>query len=134
MEKFGQWLNEFSNTKVGIIIATTISVLLILVYIFSKTSIGRKALIELRSKAITTKSYVETTKEVIVEELKKQKEKTEKELELYKSYFESFRQETFEVLKVIPNAKVKKFVKDHENLSVDELVKKYAKDALKGEK
>ena len=134
MEKFGQWINEFSNTKVGIIIATTISVILVLAYIFSKTSIGRKALIELRSKATTTKALVETHQENTKEELKKQKEDAEKELELYKSYFDSYRQETFEVLELVPNAKVKKFVKDHKNLSVKELIEKYKKDAQKGDK
>lgn len=123
MEKFGQWINEFSNTKLGMIIGITISVLLVLAYIFSKTSIGRKALIELRAKATTTKSYVDTTKDIVVEELKKAKEDTEMKLKLYEKTFNEFRQETFEVLKLIPNAKVKKFVKDHENIDLKELVK-----------
>lgn len=123
MEKFGQWINEFSNTKLGMIIGITISVLLVLAYIFSKTSIGRKALIELRAKATTTKSYADTTRKNVEEQLEKQKEEAEKQLALYEQYFNEFRQETFEVLKLIPNAKVKKFVKDHENIDLKELVK-----------
>lgn len=123
MEKFGQWFNEFSNTKVGIIIASTLCVIIILAYIFSKTSIGRKALFELRSKAQATKSYAETTKDTVIEELKKEKADTKKELALYEKYFDEFRKEVFEVLKFVPNAKVKKFVKDHENINLKELVK-----------
>ena len=123
MEKFGQWINEFSNTKLAMIIGITISVLLVLAYIFSKTSIGRKALIELRAKATTTKSYADTTRQNVEEQLEKQKEEAEKQLALYEQYFNEFRQETFEVLKLIPNAKVKKFVKDHENIDLKELVK-----------
>ena len=123
MEKFGQWINEFSNTKLGMIIGITISVLLVLAYIFSKTSIGRKALIELRAKATTTKSYADTTRKNVEEQLEKQREEAEKQLALYEQYFNEFRQETFEVLKLIPNAKVKKFVKDHENIDLKELVK-----------
>ena len=134
MEKFGQWLLDFSNTKVGIILASALSVLLLLIYLFSKTSIGRKALIELRSKAATTKSYAEATKDAVIETLKKEKEATQNELKICKEQFESYRQETFEVLKLVPNKKVKEFVKEHENMSVEELVKKYVKDAQKGEK
>lgn len=123
MEHTKEIVEIIFNSKVGIIIAITISVLLVLAYIFSKTSIGRKALIELRAKAQTTKSYVETTKDVMVEELKKEKENTEKQLTLYEKYFDEFRKEVFEVLKFVPNAKVKKFVKDHENINLKELVK-----------
>lgn len=123
MEKVGQWINEFSNTKLGMIIGITISVLLVLAYIFSKTSIGKKALIELRAKATTTKSYADTTRQNVEEQLEKQKEEAEKQFALYEQYFNEFRQETFEVLKLIPNAKVKKFVKDHENIDLKELVK-----------
>lgn len=132
MEKFGQWINEFSNTKLGMIIGITISVLLVLAYIFSKSSIGRKALLELRSKAATTKSYVETTKDVMVEELKKAKEDTEIKLKLYEETFNEFRKETFEVLKLIPNAKVKKLVKDYEDIDLKELVKEKVKHSQNG--
>lgn len=127
MEHAKEIIEIIFNSKVGIIIAITISILLILAYFFSKTSIGRKALIELKSKATTTKALVETHQENTKEELKKQKEDAKKELELYKSYFETFRQETFEVLKYVPNAKVKKFVQEHENLNIKELVEKYGK-------
>lgn len=123
MEKFGQWFNEFSNTKVGIIIASTLCVIIVLAYIFSKTSIGKKALFELRSKAQATKSYAETTKDTVVEELKKAKEDTEIKLKLYEETFNEFRKEVFEVLKFIPNVKVKKFVQEHKNINLKELVK-----------
>ena len=123
MEHAKEIIEIIFNSKVGMIIAITISVILVLAYIFSKTSIGRKALIELRAKATTTKSYVKTTKNVMVEELKKAKEDTEIKLKLYEETFNEFRKETFEVLKLVPNAKVKKFVKDHENINLKELVK-----------
>lgn len=123
MEHAKEIVEIIFNSKVGIIIATTISVLLVLAYIFSKTSIGRKALLELRSKAQATKSYAETTKDTVIEEVKKEKENTEKELALYEKYFDEFRKEVFEVLKFVPNAKVKKFVLEHENINLKELVK-----------
>lgn len=134
MEKFGEWVINFSNTKVGIIVASTLCVLLVLAYFFSKTSIGRKALLELRSKAVSTKAHAETTRENVEENLKKQKEENDKKLKLYEEYFDAYRKETFEVLKYVPNAKVKKFILEHENMSIEELVKKYAKSDLKGEK
>ena len=135
MEKFGQWFNEFCNTKVGIIIAATISVLLILVYIFSKTSIGRKALFELRSKALTTKAHAETTRENVENELKKQKENYEEQLQLYKEGFEFFRNEIFEVLQFVPNKKVKDFVKNHKDIDLMKLImEQHAKDAELSEK
>jgi len=123
MEHAKEIIEIIFNSKVGIIIAITISVILILAYFFSKTSIGRKALFELRAKAQTTKSYAETTKDVVVEELKKAKEDSEIKLKLYEETFNEFRKEMFEVLKFVPNAKVKKFVQEHENINLKELVK-----------
>ena len=133
MEKFGNWVNEFAKTPAGIIIASALSVLLLLVYIFSKTSIGRKALNELRFKATSTRSLVETHKENVEKEVKKHKEETKEKAEKILEVVELERQEMFEVLKLVPNAKVKKFVKEHENMSVNDLLKKVEKDALKGE-
>ena len=133
MEKFGQWVNEFAKTPAGIILASALSILLLLIYVFSKTSIGRKALHELRNKATTTRSLVETHKENIEKEVKSHKEETKCELEKVLNALEIERQEMFEVLKLVPNAKVKKFVKDHESMSVNDLLNKVKKDALKGE-
>ena len=133
MEKFGNWVNEFAKTPAGIILASALSTLLLLIYIFSKTSIGRKALFELRNKATTTKALVETHRTNVDNNLKEEKEKNDKKLKEILEVVELERQEMFEVLKLVPNAKVKKFVKDHENMSVNDLLTKYKKDALKGE-
>ena len=56
-----------------------------------------------------------------------EKEQAELELKLYKEQFESFRSEVFDVLKYVPNTKVKKFVQEHENMNLKELVNKYGK-------
>ena len=133
MEKFGNWVNEFAKTPAGIILAGALSFLLILIYVFSKTSIGRKALHELRLKATTTKTYAEVTRENLEKRLKEEKEINDKKLKEMSEVVELEREEMFEVLKLVPNAKVKKFVKDHENMSVNDLLAKYKKDALKGE-
>ena len=134
--KFGQWLLDFSNTEVGkiisMVVGITISVLLILAYIFSRTSIGRKALLELRSKATTTKALVDTHKENTEKEFADYKEQVEQKLALYEEMFNEFKKETFEVLKLVPNAKVKKFVKDHENIDLKELVKERVKHSQNG--
>lgn len=133
MEQFGNWVNEFAKTPAGIILASALSILLLLIYFFSKTSIGRKALLELRSKAISTRSLVETHKENVEKQVKEHKEKTEEKVKEILNIVELERQEMFEVLKFVPNAKVKKFVKEHENMSVNDLLNKVKKDALKGE-
>ena len=133
MEKFGQWINEFANTKAGIIIASAFSALLLLIYVFSKTSIGRKALNELSLKATTTKSYAEVTRENVEKRLNEEKETNDKKLADALLMLEEERKEMFEVLKLVPNAKVKNFVKKHESMSVNDLLTKYKKDALKGE-
>lgn len=127
MEKFGNWVNEFAKTPAGIILASALALILVLIYIFSKTSIGRKALFELRSKAISTRSLVETHKENIEKEVKEHKEKTEEMAKEILNVVELERQEMFEVLKLVPNAKVKSFVKEHEKMSVEELLKHYGK-------
>ena len=127
MEQFGNWVNEFAKTPAGIILASALAFILVLIYIFSKTSIGRKALIELRSKAIATRALVETHKENVEKEIKEHKEKTKEEIKKILNVVELERQEMFEVLKLVPNAKVKNFVKEHENMSVEQLLAKYGK-------
>lgn len=123
MENIERIINIIFNSKVGIIIASTVSILLILAYIFSKTSIGRKALHELRLKATSTRSLVDTHRTNVDNNLKEEKEKNDKKLKEILEVVELERQEMFEVLKLVPNAKVKKFVKDHEIMSVEELLK-----------
>lgn len=134
MEHAKEIINIIFNSKVGEIIAIAICALVVFAYIFSRTSIGKKAIFKLTTLSNTTRSYVDTTKENIETKVENYKNKAEEKSELCKQYIESFRQEMFDVLKYVPNAKVKKFVLEHESLSVEDLIKKYAKDALKSDK
>lgn len=132
MEKFGQWVNEFSKTPAGIIIASTLCAILFLMYLFAKTSIGRKALLELRTKATVTKAHADTTRENCEKELKEQKINAEEQFKYAFAIIKEERKEIFEVLKLIPNAKVKKFIKDHENIDIEELVKEKLNNSQNG--
>lgn len=133
MENFKEIINIIVNSKVGVVVATAVSVILVLAFVFSKTSIGRKALNELRDASVTTRSLVDTHRENVENQQKKEKEKVDNELKAITEAVECERQEFFEVVGFIKNAKVQQFIQDHKNMSVKELISKYKKDALKGE-
>jgi len=129
MEDFKEIVNIIFNSKVAEIISIAICVILVFAYIFSKTSIGKKSIFKLTSLGNSTKSYVETIQENTENELKKQKEEYENELNLYKECFYMFRDEVFEVLELVPNKKIKEFVKEHKDTDLIQLVKKHENKA-----
>ena len=105
---------EFAKTPLGTAIFIGVFVLVCLIYVFTNTSIGRKALKGLRGEFARVKEdFSKTTAEIkedaekhkkeTKEELKKQVESLKKDIALIKTYLE-------EVGKHINNKKVKEIV------------------------
>ena len=105
---------EFAKTPLGTAICIGVFVLAIVIYIFTNTSIGRKALKGLRieftnlkeeskKKAEQVEESVEKHKEETKEELKKQVESLKNDIALIKTYLEL-------IGKTINNKKVKEII------------------------
>lgn len=72
---------EFAKTPLGTAICIGVFVLVITIYLFTNTSIGRKALKGFRSEFSRFKEDAKKSKDELDEEIKKHKEETKKEVE-----------------------------------------------------
>lgn len=108
------WFLEFSETPVGRIIAIGVFALFCVVYIMSYTSVGKKALIELRTRADKVDKKLKEKEKELEEQYKKFEEKQNEKLALLEQKNNKYEEFICETLKYINNKKVKESIKKFE--------------------
>jgi len=123
-ERFTTWLTNVSHNPVFISIVSILSGLVSVLIIISQTSVGRRALLELRKLGRKTQDKVTEidgkvssrlkTVDNRLQELKVEKDKFFKEAEdkfkVFYNQFDFYETEIIETLKLIPNKKVQERV------------------------
>lgn len=109
-----EWFLEFSETTVGRIIAIGVFVLFCVVYIMSYTSVGKKALIELRTRANNVDKKLKEKEKELEEKHKKFEEQANEKYARLEQKCEMYESFVCETLKYINNKKVKESIKKFE--------------------
>lgn len=108
------WFLEFSKTPLGTAICIGLFILVVVIYIFTQTSIGKKTLRNLKLRADIVDQDLKEHKESVKKDFDNEKQELKIELEKAKKELANFKEEVFSVLKLIPNKKVKNLIKDYE--------------------
>ena len=119
-EQFTEFMNGLTNNPIFISMTSILSVLGSVLVILSKTSLGKKAIRKLTEMSNKTKDEVETVK-ISVDNAKKEldakaleieelnetfQNKLQVEMKTFYSQFDFYETQMYEILKLIPNAKV----------------------------
>lgn len=123
------WFIEFSNTPLGKIIAIGLFVIFCVIYIMSYTSVGKKALTELRTRATNVDIKVKKYKEELEEQYDKFKEEQDKKVVELKEENAELKEFICKTLKSINNKKVKEAIKKYE---MEQLTTNNENNAQKG--
>lgn len=138
---FKQWLLEFSQTKVGMIVCICAGVIVLAVIILANTSIGRKSLIKLATISRTAKESSDKASKDIVEykgkvdeRVEELTEKYEKKLAVVEKHNEDLEELLIAIAGCINNKKVKSLIKDYakldtENVDTDKILEEIEKVA-----
>lgn len=108
------WFLDFSETPVGRIVAIGVFALFCVVYIMSYTSVGKKALIELRSRADRVDKKLKDKEKELEEQRKKFEEEQNKKIALLEQKCNKYEEFICGTLKYINNKKVKESIKKFE--------------------
>ena len=105
---------EFAKTPLGTAIAIGLYALLIVIYIMSKTSFGKKLYNSAKLKVSYLVDEFKNHKEETKKEIAKYKEETEKKLAQYEQKINAYETFIVEVLSCINNKKVQERIKNFE--------------------
>lgn len=136
-----EFINDILSSPFGLVLETVIGIALLILIFLSRTSFGKKMILNLTAKIVTNEKQVESkvkelkdTKESLeksFEEQKKIAELKEKEAEKKFQLLESF---LLNALKSINNVKVQTAVENYEKLKAEQLTDDYEKVGCNGEK
>ena len=110
------WLIEFSKTPVGAIIFIGLYVVVCIFVIFAHTSIGKKALNELRMSRDNVEKDVEEHKESVKKELENTKSDLENEIKALYTEIDELKTWISGALKIIHNKKLQEYLGEIPNV------------------